>query len=185
MYNGVQVRHIVAMNQQRVIGVDNQLPWSIVDDMARFKSFTSGEVIVMGRKTYDSLGRTLPNRDHYVLSRTPQVNTPNVYYFTTLDALMTAATEQAKFKGLDHVWIIGGSQLYHATMLFTDVFEVTKVADGGTGRSLGRIVTYPEWPRGYAIEATPPTPWQMQDSPLPAYCYVRYIANPNWGKDRI
>ena len=184
MFNGVQLKHIWAMNESRCIGVDNQLPWSIPADLQRFKQRTLGGVIVMGRKTYESLGRNLPNRDHFVLSRQPGYAPDGVQVFNDLTTMLTTATEQAKLKGLENIWIIGGGQLYHATMLMTDGFEMTEVRDGGNGRTDGLMAYYPEFPQNYVIPCGKPTPWQIPADGSPAYRFVNLKANPNYQVNR-
>ena len=67
--NAIEIVHVVAMDEKNCIGVDNQLPWHLPADLQHFKQITQGGVIVMGRKTFDSLGRLLPNRSHWVLTR--------------------------------------------------------------------------------------------------------------------
>ena len=64
------ISHLVAVSHDYVIGVDNDLPWSLKDDLAHFKKYTLNKVIIMGCKTYESIGRPLPNRINYVISRT-------------------------------------------------------------------------------------------------------------------
>ena len=64
------ISHLVAVSNDLVIGVDNDLPWNLKDDLAHFKKYTLNKIIIMGRKTYESIGRPLPNRINYVISRT-------------------------------------------------------------------------------------------------------------------
>ena len=64
------ISHLVAVSNDLVIGVDNDLPWNLKDDLAHFKKYTLNKIIIMGRKTFESIGRPLPNRINYVISRT-------------------------------------------------------------------------------------------------------------------
>ncbi|MDG1203053.1 MAG: dihydrofolate reductase, partial [SAR86 cluster bacterium] len=106
------VSHVVAMSNNSVIGVNNDLPWSLKDDLAHFKKYTTGKIIVMGRKTYESIGRPLPNRVNYVISSTLK-DIEGVSIFTSLED----AIEAAKIYNLDQdianeVAIIGGGYLF-------------------------------------------------------------------------
>ena len=76
---------IVAVSRNGVIGVDNQLPWHLPDDLQYFKSVTMGKPLVMGRKTFDSIGRPLPGRTNIVLTRDASWSAPGVEVATTLD----------------------------------------------------------------------------------------------------
>ena len=94
---------IAAMSRNRVIGVDGRIPWHIPGDLKFFKRTTLGNIIVMGRKTYDSLGKPLPGRENWVVSR--EADIPGVTILRSLDAI----TELADGRQL---YIIGGAQLY-------------------------------------------------------------------------
>ena len=84
------ISHVVAMSNNWVIGVNNDLPWSLKDDLAHFKEYTTGKIIVMGRKTFESIGRPLPNRINYVISSTLE-NVEGVSIFTNLEDAIEAA----------------------------------------------------------------------------------------------
>lgn len=102
---------VVAMDLLRAIGRDNQLPWHLRDDLKHFKSVTMGKPILMGRKTYDSIGRPLPGRQNIVLSRNSQLSLQGVDVVNSIsDALRTAEG--------DEVMVIGGAQIYQATLPF-------------------------------------------------------------------
>ena len=84
------ISHLVAVSNDLVIGVDNDLPWNLKDDLAHFKKYTLNKIIIMGRKTYESIGRPLPNRINYVISRTVK-QIDGAYVFDNLDDAMVAA----------------------------------------------------------------------------------------------
>ena len=75
---------IVAMSLNRVIGVKNSLPWHISTDLKHFKQITTGHRVVMGRKTYESIGKALPNRDNYVLTRNKNLKIKDVFMISSL-----------------------------------------------------------------------------------------------------
>ena len=95
---------IAAMAENRVIGNGGDIPWHIPADFKWFKETTMGGIIVMGRKTYDSIGRPLPGRDTYVLSRQPREIT-GVHSFTNLEVLDHLETDKT-------IWIAGGGEIY-------------------------------------------------------------------------
>ena len=95
---------IAAMSENRVIGNAGDIPWHLPEDFKWFKKTTMGGILVMGRKTYESIGRPLPGRDTYVLSRTPREIT-GVHRFTDLETLVQLVTNQT-------IWIAGGGEIY-------------------------------------------------------------------------
>jgi len=106
------------MSLNRVIGAGNKIPWHLPDDFKWFKQMTTGHIIVMGRKTYESIGRPLPNRTTIVLSRSP-LAIPGVLVIAGLEDLITVnATDPAK-----HIFICGGAQIYeHALPRCSDLY---------------------------------------------------------------
>lgn len=97
------MKAIAAMSLNRVIGRGNQIPWRLPEDFKWFKQCTSGGTVVMGRKTWDSLGRPLPNRTNVVITRGPAI--PGVTCLSNLEAL-----DEKNFPG--ETWIIGGAEIY-------------------------------------------------------------------------
>jgi dihydrofolate reductase len=116
---------IVATDKQGGIGIRNSLPWHLPEDLAHFKRTTSGHAIVMGRKTFDSIGRALPNRRNIVVTR-------NVNW--THDGVETVASLQAAQELLndDHAFIIGGAQIYQQALPIADQLIVTEIQEDFT-----------------------------------------------------
>jgi dihydrofolate reductase len=109
---------IVAIGDNGAIGKDGKVPWRIPEDLKHFKNTTTGHAIIMGRKTWDEVGRPLPNRRNLVVSRTPGLALAGAEVFTTLEAAIAAARTTD-----DEPFIIGGSTLYEAAMpLATRIF---------------------------------------------------------------
>ncbi len=99
---------LVAMTPDRVIGLNGKLPWHLPEDLAFFKRSTTGHPIVMGRKTYESIGRPLPNRRNIVLTRDSEWSAPGV-------EIIHQPSDLAKLPGLEgQVFIIGGAEIYAA-----------------------------------------------------------------------
>lgn len=133
------ISHVVAMSNNWVIGVNNDLPWSLKDDLAHFKKYTTGKIMIMGRKTYESIGRPLPNRVNYVISSTLK-DIEGVSIFTSLED----AIEAAKIYNLDQdivneVAIIGGGYLFRDSIHSFNKLVLTRV-----DCSIDGDVYYPE-----------------------------------------
>ncbi len=113
---------VVAMGLNREIGVDNQLPWHLPKDLKHFKEITSGHPIIMGRKTYESIGKPLPNRTNIVISRKKD-------WFEEGILIVGSIKEAIKFgqKIDEDIFIIGGGNIFEQTMDIADKLEVTEI----------------------------------------------------------
>ena len=125
---------IAALADNRVIGLDNKMPWHLPADLKHFKAMTLGKPIIMGRKTWDSLGRPLPGRLNLVVSRQPDLHVEGAETFTTLDAALVRAEQWAREQGVDELMLIGGAQLYtqalgQAQRLYLTRIEVNPAGD--------------------------------------------------------
>lgn len=112
---------LVAYDQQRAIGAQGDLPWgrSLPGDLAMFKRLTLDKTVVMGRKTFESIGRPLPKRENIVISRNPHLDIEGAICVNSLAAAMGAASKE--------VFVIGGGQLYEAALPITDAIYATEV----------------------------------------------------------
>jgi dihydrofolate reductase len=97
---------IVAMAKNRTIGINNTLPWRCPEDLKHFKSLTMGHHIIMGRKTYESIGKPLPGRTTVVVSRDRSLNIEGCIVTDSLPAALTACANDA------HIFIVGGAEIY-------------------------------------------------------------------------
>ena len=111
---------IVAVDAQRGIGVNNTLPWRLPEDMAHFKRITSGHIVIMGRKTFDSIGRALPNRRNIVITRNLEWRHEGVETVPSLAAAIALLDGQAGF-------IIGGAQIYAEAIFVADCVIMTEI----------------------------------------------------------
>lgn len=119
---------IVAMSRNRVIGRNNKLPWYLPGDLRYFKQATMGKPIIMGRKTWDSIGRPLPGRMNVVISRNPEWEAPaGTVAAESLEDALVKAEAQAEIEGGDEVMIIGGGQIYAEALPMVDRIYVTQV----------------------------------------------------------
>lgn len=121
------ISHLVAVSNELVIGVDNDLPWNLKDDLAHFKKYTLNKVIIMGRKTYESIGRPLPNRINYVISRTIK-EIDGAHVFNNLEEAMLSAEKHNKNLDIENeIVIIGGGYLFEETLPILNKLVITKV----------------------------------------------------------
>jgi len=131
----MRIALVVAMAENRVIGADGGLPWHLSSDLKYFKRVTMGKPIVMGRRTYKSIGRPLPGRDNIVITRNPDFAPDGVHVTRDVAAALALAHELAKEKGADEICIIGGGEIYRQTLPLADRVYLTEVhmtADGDT-----------------------------------------------------
>ena len=122
------------MSNNRVIGRSNALPWHLSDDVAFFKRTTWGSPIVMGRRTYESVGRPLPGRRNIVLSATGYLNN-EVTVVPDIDSALTVAAEQCEIDSVEECFVVGGAQVYAETLDRADRLYCTLVdaeIDGDT-----------------------------------------------------
>ena len=125
---------IAALDQDRCIGKDNQLMWNLPGDLKRFKGLTTGHSVIMGRKTFDSIGRPLPNRRNIVISRNQLLKIEGCEMAESLEAALTLC------KGEQKVYIIGGAQIYTQSIAIANEMELTRVEKSFHGDAF-----FPEW----------------------------------------
>jgi dihydrofolate reductase len=115
---------VVAVAENGVIGRDNKMPWHLPADLAHFKLLTWGKPIVMGRKTFESIGKPLPGRTNIVVTRDPAWSSPGVVVAHSIDAAFEAAL---RAPGAPEVMVIGGAQLYADCLPRAARIEFTQV----------------------------------------------------------
>lgn len=135
---------IVAKAQNDVIGDSNKLPWYLPADLKRFKELTTGRKVVMGRKTFDSiirtLGRPLPNRTNIVITR-------NLNFVAIPGVIVAHSLEEAlnKTNNLKEVFVIGGAQIYQQALPLADRIYLTEVKANITGDTYFPATNYDSW----------------------------------------
>ncbi|RAJ37473.1 dihydrofolate reductase [Pedobacter cryoconitis] len=112
---------IVAIAENNGIGKDNQLLWHLPGDLKHFKNTTSGHTVIMGRKTFDSVGKPLPNRRNIIITRAADLEIPGVEVVNTLEAAIALCDPE------EEVFIVGGAQIYKMAMDITDKIYLTVV----------------------------------------------------------
>jgi dihydrofolate reductase len=118
---------IAAISENGVIGRDNALPWRLKSDMRHFRALTMGKPVVMGRKTYRSIGKPLPGRTNIVVTRDSAFAEDSVLGANTLTAALEAARGDAFRRGVREIAVIGGADLYRQLIVTADRLEITRV----------------------------------------------------------
>lgn len=143
------IYHVVAVAENNVIGKDNKLPWHFSSDLKFFKNLTTGHTIVMGRKTFDSIGKPLPNRENIVISRVAQAPVAGVTFVTGIGEALKKAQKGDTF-------IIGGASIYRETREQIDGVYLTRIYATFAGDAF-----YPGLPEGFReVSRTP-----LQENP--------------------
>lgn len=156
------VTMVAAMARTGVIGVDNGLPWHMRSDLKHFRAATMGKPLVMGRKTYQSIGRPLPGRETIVVTRDRAFAADGVHVVDGLEAALALADMLAKEKGADEIIIAGGATVYAEAMPFADRLVITLIDLDAEGDAVFPLVDPAEWlettaqsfPRGEGDDAS-------------------------------
>ncbi|MCB0344974.1 MAG: dihydrofolate reductase [Bdellovibrionales bacterium] len=148
----LRVCAIAAIDQDRAIGRDGDIPWHYPEDMKHFARLTSGHAVLMGRKTYDSLPpryKPLPDRRNFVISRTPEnlAGEPIEAYADALDVIKGARNGELALSS-DMLWIVGGEQIYRATLAQWDEVYLTRI-----NKSYGGDTFFPEFESEFRLES--------------------------------
>lgn len=114
---------IAAVAENNALGMDNKLIWHLSDDLKRFKNLTKGHHVIMGRKTFESMPKALPNRTNVVITRQAEYAAENAHVVNTLEAALALAQED------DRPFIIGGGEIYRQGLAFANCIELTRVHD--------------------------------------------------------
>jgi len=118
---------IVAQAQNRVIGIDNKLPWYLAGDLKYFKQVTMGKPVIMGRKTFESIGRPLPGRPNIVVTRDADWHHEGVQAAVSLTQAVELAEAHCEVGGCDEAMVIGGSQIYEQALSQATRLYLTQV----------------------------------------------------------
>ena len=120
--------HIVAVSANDVIGANNTLPWDIPEDMKFFREKTKGHALIMGRKTFESVGHPLPHRLNVVITRQKDfpASAPNVLVASDLKSAIELCQTQVALYG-DEIFIIGGGEIFRESMALVDVIYLTRI----------------------------------------------------------
>jgi dihydrofolate reductase len=124
----MRIEAVIAINKRRALGLRGALPWKAPRDMRHFKELTTEHIVVMGRKTFDSIGRALPNRENVVVTRSPKPLPGVVTVASVEDAFARYAADEART-----IYVIGGAQIFDAALPWIQRVHLTVVDDDQEG----------------------------------------------------
>jgi dihydrofolate reductase len=162
----LKVSIVVAKGENNVIGKENGLPWHLPSDLRHFKKTTSGHHVIMGRKTFESLGKPLPGRTHIVVTRDNSYHVPQGHY--VVNDIMEGINI-GKSKGLEKLYILGGAEIYKLSLPHADEMVITEVKGTPEGDTFFPEVDMNKW------EEVSREPVEKDDKNEYAHDFVVYI----------
>lgn len=135
----MQIAAIVALSENRAIGIDNKLPWHLPADLRHFKEVTLGKPIIMGRKTYESIGRPLPGRKNIIVTRDKTFSAAGCDIVHSLSDAIQAASDA------EEIFIIGGAQLFAEAMPLVQRLYLTVIHENFKGDTFFPSLNNNEW----------------------------------------
>ena len=143
--SSLQIVFVVAVAENGVIGLNNAMPWHLSSDLKRLKAMTLGHPVIMGRKTYASVGRPLPGRTNIVVTRDKAFQAPGIVVATSLDAALDIARGDALRRFVTEIMVIGGADIFAQWMTKADRLEVTEVHATPEGDTFLKPLDLAEW----------------------------------------
>ncbi len=151
----VAIALIAAVAENGVIGDGNTIPWRLPSDFAHFKRMTLGKPLIMGRKTFESIGRPLPGRTNIVVSRQEGYQPDGVIVISSLEAALDHAQEIATADRANEVMIGGGAEIYRQAMPFADRMYLTQVVLEPPGDAFFPSIDFEQWKQAGEIDVAP------------------------------
>ena len=148
---------VVAMTENRVIGQNNTIPWHLPDDLKFFKRITMGKPIVMGRNTYESIGKPLPGRDNIVITRNPDYQVDGVHVVSSVQEAVELAGQLTAPDLEAEMMVIGGQQIFELTLPIADRIYLTELHTKIPGDVFFPKFPHDQW-QEIARENRPATP---------------------------
>ena len=130
----------MAYDDNRLIGNGGDLPWRIPEDLKKFKELTSGNIIIMGRKTYESIGKPLPNRINMVVTRNKNYSAEGVFIFNSIEAALRKASVFHK-----EIFFIGGGAIYNEILSLVDTMYISHIKGSYNGDTYFPEVDFTKW----------------------------------------
>lgn len=163
-----QIVFVIAVAENGVIGRDNAMPWHLRSDLKRFKAITLNRPVIMGRKTFISIGRPLPGRTNIIVTRDKAFQAPGIVVATSLDAAHDIARGDALRRFVTEIMVIGGAEIFGQWLKKADRLEITEVHDKPDGDTFLEPIAPVEW------EEIARTRHPKGDSDTAAFSYVTY-----------
>ena len=153
---------IVAMAKNRAIGINNTLPWRCPEDLKHFKALTMGHHMIMGRKTFDSIGKPLPGRTSVIITRNPEIKIAGCIVAHALDEAIASCTDD------EEIFVVGGAEIYAQALPLIDTLYVTEIQQDMAGDAY-----FPEFDQTGWLEVAREKRHQETPQPL-EYHFVIY-----------
>ena len=134
-----------AMAQNRVIGRNNSLPWYLPEDLKYFRRITMGKPVIMGRKTFESIGKPLPGRTNIVITHNPKFQAEGVNCVHSIEAALGLCESLAEIDGTDEAMVIGGAEIYSLALPMADRLYLTQVHADVEGDAFFPELDYSHW----------------------------------------
>jgi dihydrofolate reductase len=136
---------VVAIADNGVIGAEGDMPWHLSTDLRRFRQITMGHPVIMGRKTYESIGKPLPGRTNIVVTRQADFAPEGMLVAKSVDEAVSVARTTAMRDGVDAICILGGGQIYRETLPKADILHVTHVECSPEGDTVFPAIEIGQW----------------------------------------
>lgn len=156
---------VVAMARNRVIGREGGLPWRISADLRQFKAVTMGKPMIMGRKTFESIGRPLPGRTNIVVTRRMDFQAEGIIIAHDFDDARLRAAEIAQADDVEEIMVIGGAEIYSIALPIADRLYLTEVKSDANGDTLFPAFDRADWREKDRIDCPP-------EGETPGYAFV-------------
>jgi dihydrofolate reductase len=154
---------IAAVARNGIIGLNNRLPWRLAEDMRRFRALTTGHAVVMGRNTWESIGKPLPGRQNIVVTHRIRRSTPDVEFAASLDEAL------ARARLPDPVFVIGGEALYREALPRADLLYMTEI-----DRDFAGDARFPDFDRAHWRESSRDARTTLDEPDAFTYHFVVY-----------
>jgi dihydrofolate reductase len=145
MAERAHVTLVVAIAENGVIGKGGGLPWKLSSDLKHFRMLTMGKPVIMGRKTFETIGKPLDGRDNIVVTRNPDFEAEGILLALSFEQAIRIARELALGRGADDIAVIGGAQIYAEALPIADAIELTEVHDAPDGDTYFPSYDEGEW----------------------------------------
>lgn len=142
---GIAVALVAAVAENGIIGRGGQLPWRIPSDLKAFRRLTMGKPIIMGRRTYHSVGKALDGRDNIVVTGDKHFTAPGIYVVRGIEDALGLAKTLAQARGVSEIMVVGGAQVYRAAMPYVDRMYLTEVHASPGGDTILPAIVSSEW----------------------------------------
>lgn len=136
---------IAALAENRVIGTRNALPWRVKNDFRRFRALTMGKPLIMGRKTFESIGKPLDGRDNIVLTRKASATIDGAIVAGSLEEALSLAADRAAARGVDEIFVIGGGELFKEALPLAERLYLTHIEAVPEGDAYFPDVSPEDW----------------------------------------